>query len=105
VDAGSLTIANFTRAIFRTYTQNSKGVPGTAKTYDGLGSAVGTLQTSPTTDTLLVGAIGEDAPGCHNLGYVVRTDGRKLSSATKWTTVPAPGCSSTRRFWGIAFGD
>ncbi len=66
-DAGSVTVANFTRPIYRTFTQNSRGVPGTAEPYDEFGGALGVVRTSATTDTLLIGASGEDsgsgAPG------------------------------------------
>lgn len=98
--AGSVTVANFTKAGYRTYTQNSKGIPGTAERNDDFGSAIGVLGTSATTDTLLIGAPGESSGGKAG-GYVIRSDGRKLGSATKWTSIPQPGDTvGTDAYWG-----
>lgn len=102
--AGSVTVANFSRAIYRTYTQNSRGIPGTAETGDSFGSGIGILRTSPKTDTLLIGAAGETVGTAWGVGYVIRSDGRKLSSTT-WTAVarPADPAGDHVSMWGSSF--
>lgn len=102
--AGSVTVANFTRALYRTYTQDTKGIPGSAETEDNFGSAIGLLPTNPKIDTLLIGAPTENTGTCSRGGYVIRSDGRKLSSRTAWTSVPPPDCDSFG-VWGWTFGD
>ena len=115
--AGAVTIGSFDKAVYRTYTQSSKGVPGkpdrapseATASGDYFGNAVGTLPTSPTTDTLLIGAPGETNGECLTQGYVVRTDGKRLGSATRWTYLapPTKGCSfydeDVFDGWGAAF--
>lgn len=116
--AGSVTIGSFTKATYRTYTQNTKGVPdkvekapSEASAYgEYFGWAVGVLATSPTTDTLAIGAPGETNGRCLSQGYVVLTDGKKLGSSTKWTYLapPTTGCSiydeDVFDGWGAGFG-
>ncbi len=115
--AGSVTVGSFTKAVYRTYTQDSPGVPGkpdrapSEATADGdyFGYAVGTLPTSPTADTLVIGAPGETNGDCLTQGYVVRTDGKRLSSSTRWAYLapPTKGCSfydeDVFDGWGAAF--
>nr|WP_300141438.1 VCBS repeat-containing protein [Propionicimonas sp.] len=118
-DAGSVTVANVTKARYRTYTQNTKGVPGKAEKSDPgsvssgehFGRGISVLPTSATTDTLAIGAPGETNDGCINQGYIAVSDGRKLTSATKWTYLkpPTEGCSiyDGDEFygWGQEFGN
>lgn len=101
--AGAVTVASFTSSTAHTFTQDSRGVPGTVEraaseaTADGeyFGAAVGTLPTSPTVDTLVIGAPGETNGECLTQGYVTMTDGRRLASSTRWTYLapPTSGCS------------
>ena len=104
-DAGSVTVANFTKASYRSYTQNSAGIPGTAEKNDWFGGSLGALRTSTATDTLLIGAQGERKDTLREIGYVIRSNGRKLSSSTKWTNLPAPAASAGIVYenWGTAF--
>ena len=98
--AGSVTVANFSKKLFRTYTQNTKGVPGVAEWGDVFGDTLATLPTSRTVDTLLIGAPGEDGV-CTDAGSVLRTDGRPLSGSTAWKWIPPPACSDGKVFyWG-----
>ncbi|HEY3338426.1 MAG TPA: hypothetical protein VGK18_07985 [Propionicimonas sp.] len=96
--AGSVTVANFTRASYRTYTQNTRGVPGTAETNDWFGGTLGVLRTSPTVDTLLIGAPSETS-GAAQPGYVIRSNGKRLASSV-WRSVAAP---AGYRLWGRNF--
>jgi hypothetical protein len=104
--AGSVTIANVSRSLYRTLTQNTKGVPGTAETADDFGSGLGVLRTSGSRDTLLIGVPGEKrALPSPPVGYAMRSDGKKLSSSTHWSSIPGfedvNGASYTA--WGRAF--
>jgi hypothetical protein len=105
-DAGSVTLANFAKATYRKLTQNSRGIPGTAEKSDFFGGGIGVLRTAPTTDTLLIGAAGERADGVREIGMAVRSDGGRLSSSTKWTTLapPAPTADLAFESWGTDFG-
>ncbi len=116
--AGAFTVASFTKPTYRTYTQNTKGVPGTAERPDEqalygdrFGAAFGVLATSATTDILAVGAPGETNGDCLNQGYVILSDGKRLSSSTRWTRLspPTTGCShfdaEVFMGWGAGFGD
>ncbi len=87
--AGSVTVANFTRSIYRTYTQSTRGIPGSSEARDYF-EHVGVLRTSPAVDTVLIGAPGEDTGGVSGVGRAIRSDGRKLSSKTTWTSIPIP---------------
>lgn len=100
--AGSVTVANVTAARFRSYHQNTAGVPGTVERGDAFGT-LGILRTSARTDTVLIGAPGEDVAGCPNCGYVIRSDGKKLSATTKWTGLALPAGSLPGLGWGTAF--
>ena len=103
VDAGSVTVANFTRSLYRTYTQSSSGIPGNPQTRDDF-FHVGVLQGTAGVDTVLIGAPGEDTGGVANLGRVVRSDGRKLTSRTAWSSVPVPpDAPSGIEQWGWDF--
>lgn len=101
--AGSVTVGSFTRRVYRGYTQDSPGVPGKPDRApsegladgDYFGGALGTLPTSDTTDTLVIGAPGETNGDCLTQGYVTMTDGRRLTSSTHWRYLapPTTGCS------------
>lgn len=101
-NAGSVVVANFSKAIYRGYTQKTKGVPGTVESYDGFGGGIGVLQTPANIDTLLIGAPSERS-GASNPGYVIRSNGKRLASST-WTLVSPPK-SPTITFtrWGQFF--
>ncbi len=103
--AGSVTVANFTEARYRTYTQNSRGVPGGAEKGDGFGASLGVVRSSATTDTLLIGAPGERRDTRREVGYVISSRGGTLTSATKWISIPAPATtpSTTYENWGASF--
>jgi hypothetical protein len=104
VNAGSITVANFTRKLFRTCTASTKGVPGTAERNDAFGYAVAALRTSAATDTLVLGVTGEETGDCNSTGSVLRSNGRKLSSSTTWTQIAPPGCDYPYAGWGFDFG-
>ena len=101
--AGSVTVANFTKSSYRTYTQNSRGIAGTAEKSDRFGSGLGVLRTSATTDTLLIGAAGERGSTAHEVGYAIRSDGRRLSASTKWTAIARPAGGTSYLSWGRSF--
>jgi hypothetical protein len=105
-DAGSVTVANFSRASYRRLTQNAPGIVGHSEKGDIFGSGIGVLRTSATTDTLLIGTPGERATTAREIGYAIRSDGRKLSSSTKWASIPAPAPTAglTYENWGGSFG-
>ncbi len=101
--AGSVTVANFTRSLYRTYTQSTRGIPGSSERNDDF-SHVGVLQTSPTRDTVLIGAPGEDTGGVKDIGRALRSDGKKLGSKTAWTTIPIPSdAPKGMTSWGLDF--
>jgi hypothetical protein len=104
-DAGSVTVANFTKASYRTLTQNSRGIPGSAEKDDYFGASLGVVWSAATIDTLLIGAPYERATGPREVGSVIRSDGRKLSSSTKWTSIPRPEPTASLVYesWGTAF--
>jgi hypothetical protein len=102
-DTGSVTVANFTRALYRTYTQSTKGMPGSPQAGDDF-SHVGVVQGTTGVDTLLIGAPGEDTGQRKNVGRAVRSDGAKLDSSTTWTTIPLPDGASGMFDWGWDFG-
>lgn len=104
--AGSVTVANFRKAIYRTLTQNTKGVPSAAEGGDDFGDGLGVLRTSSSRDTLLIGVPGEQRTlPSPPVGYVMRSDGKKLSSRTHWSTVPGfeDYNDTTYTEWGRAF--
>ncbi len=104
--AGSVTVANFRKAIYRTLTENTKGVPGTAQTADDFGAGLGVLRTSSARDTLLIGIPGkkETLPS-QPVGNALRSDGKKLSSRTRWSMIPRLQDSGGAVYtaWGRAF--
>jgi hypothetical protein len=118
-DAGAVSVSSLTGRRNLTYTQNSRGVPGTAEKRNSMGimsgelfgSGIGILPTSATTDTLAIGAPGETNKGCLNQGYLVLSDGRALGSSTKWTSLkpPTEGCSyydgDVFYGWGASFAN
>ncbi|MCA0297242.1 MAG: hypothetical protein LCH96_18415 [Actinobacteria bacterium] len=104
--AGSVTVANFSRPLYRTLTQDTKGVPGTAETADDFGAALGVLRTSPSRDTLLIGVPGEKRQlPSPPVGFAMRSDGKKMSASTHWSSVPGfeDGNGTTYEAWGRAF--
>ena len=103
-NAGSVTVANFTKKLFRAYTQASKGVPGNPQAGDAF-YQVGVLQGPSGVDTVLIGSPGEASNGVKNVGRVVRTDGKKLTSKTVWTGVPVPAnAPDGLGGWGLKVG-
>lgn len=103
-DAGSVTVANFTRSLYRTWTQATKGMPGNPEEDDDFWH-VSVARGAAGVDTVLIGAPGEDSGGVANVGRVVRSDGKKLTSRTTWTTVPVPASApADLRHWGLDFG-
>lgn len=102
--AGSVTVANFTKKLFRTYTLATKGVPGAVKAGDAF-SRVGVLRTSAGVDTVLIGAPGKaGSKSKKGAGYAIRSDGKKLRAATKWTVLTVPvGAPSDLTGWGEDF--
>lgn len=102
-DAGSVTVANLTRPLYRTYTQATKGVPGNPQAGDEF-CHVGVLQGSAGIDTVLIGAPGEDSYGISDYGRVVRSDGKRLSSKTGWSSIGVPSDAPTGMVnWGFDF--
>lgn len=102
-DAGSVTVANVTRSLYRTYTQATTGVPGTVEAGDHFLS-VGVLRTSAAVDTVLIGAFGEDSGGRDNGGYAIRSDGRPVSANTRWTSIAIPADAPGGLVgWGLDF--
>lgn len=99
--AGSVTVANFTKKVFRTFTQGRGGVPGGPEVADFFGNALGSLRTPSGADTLLIAADGEGLAGCTDAGVVVRSDGGPLTSATTWASIAPPHCGADELFWGI----
>ncbi|MFT4108713.1 hypothetical protein [Propionicimonas sp.] len=94
--AGSVTVANVTRKLFRTYTQATRGVPGTPETNDYFGASLGVLRATSGADTLLVSIPGDDS--------VIRTDGKRLTSATTWSSIPLPSDAPSGTYaWGLGF--
>lgn len=57
-------MANFTKKLFRTYTQNSPGVPGAAEQSDFLGWSLGVLPTAQRVDVLFASAVNESVGAC-----------------------------------------
>ena len=103
VDAGSVTVANFTRSLYRTYTQSSSGIPGNPQSGDDF-SRVGVLQGSAGVDTVLIGAPGETTNGIEDYGRAIRSNARKLTSKTTWTNIAvAAGAPAGLRRWGLDF--
>lgn len=103
-DAGSVTVANFSRSIYRTYTQSSKGIPGNPQTGDDF-SRVGVLRSASGADRVLIGAPGEDSNGIDDLGRVIVSNGTRLTSKTVWTNLAVPsGAPAGLRNWGISVG-
>ncbi len=101
--AGSVTVANFTRSLYRRYTQSSSGIPGSSEANDYF-CHLGVLQTSPVIDTVLIGAPGEDTGGVSNVGRALRSDGKKLGSKTTWTNIPIPAdAPAGMSEWGLDF--
>ncbi len=99
--AGSVTVANFSAKVFRTYTENSSGVPGKAEQTDFLGWSLSALPTSATTDTMYAGAVNESVGVCDDAGVVLRTDGKRLSRSSVWTSIPPPQCSEAETMFGL----
>jgi hypothetical protein len=100
--AGSVTVANVTAAKFLAYDQGSARVPGAPGSGDGFGS-LGVLRNSAVLDTVLIGAPGEDRTGCQDCGYVISSDGRKLSGRTSWVAIAASPSMSGITAWGRGF--
>lgn len=103
-DAGSVTVANFSRSVYRTYTQNSAGMPGTVERGDGFGASLAAVPGTSTVDSLLIGSPGERTSGCSTSGAVTRSNATVLKRSTRWSQIPAP-CDGHHAYWGTAFGN
>jgi hypothetical protein len=103
-EAGSVTVANFTRSLYRGYTQASAGIPGNPQAEDAF-YHVGVLRNSSGIDTVLIGSPGEDSNGTKSIGRAMRSDGTRLTSKTVWTTIPLPAdFPDGLRLWGLSVG-
>ena len=101
--AGAVTIANLTTARYRGYTQATRGVPGTPEAWD-LFNTVAVLPGPAGVDTVLIGARGEDRGGTTDLGYAIRSDGRRLGTKTTWTAIAIPtDAPDGLTEWGLGF--
>ncbi len=101
--AGAVTVANFTAARYRGYTQATRGVPGTREAWDLFG-AVGVSVGSSGVDTVLIGAPGEDHGRVTDVGYAIRSDGKRLGTSTTWTAIPIPAdAPAGMTEWGLGF--
>ncbi|HSK33375.1 MAG TPA: hypothetical protein VK903_07820, partial [Propionicimonas sp.] len=103
VDAGSVTVANFSRSVYRTYTQASPGMPGSVERGDRFGSTLASTPGVSGIDSLLIGTPNEQAAGCGSAGSVTRSNATRLSGSSRWRLVPAP-CDGDHTYWGTAFG-
>jgi hypothetical protein len=102
--AGSVTVANFSKSLYRAYTQASAGIPGNPQTEDYF-SYVGVLRSATGADTVLIGSPGEDSDGTEDLGRVIRSNATKLTSKTVWTNVAVPSdAPAGLRNWGVSVG-
>jgi len=102
--AGSVTVANFSKSLYRAYTQAGSGIPGNPQTKDYF-SFVGVLPSAAGAGTVLIGAPGEDSNGIDDLGRVIRSNGTKLTSRTVWTNVTIPSdAPAGLRDWGLSVG-
>ena len=92
VDAGSVTVANFSKAVYRTYTQSTSKVPGKVKKSARFGYKVGFV--SSKTDS--AGSLAAwSAAGCAVDSYlptVAYTSAGRLTSTTGWNSL-AGACS------------
>lgn len=101
--AGAVTVANLTAARYRGYTQATRGVPDTPEAWD-LFSTVGVLPGPSGVDTVLIGAPGEDLGGVTDVGYAIRSDGKRLGASTRWTAIAIPAdAPAGMTEWGLGF--
>lgn len=98
--AGSVTVANFSRSLYRGYTQATPGIPGNPQAFDYF-CRVGILQGANGVDTVLIGARGEDSNSIEDVGRVIRSDGTRLTSKTIWTNIAVP---PGLKMWGWTVG-
>ncbi|MCA0297241.1 MAG: VCBS repeat-containing protein [Actinobacteria bacterium] len=98
--AGSVTVANFTRKLYRGFTQATDGIPGNPQAGDDF-CQVGILRGANGVDTVMIGAPGEDSNGIEDVGRVIRSNGTKLTSRTVWTNIAVP---PGLRMWGLTVG-
>ncbi len=101
--AGAVTVANFSAARYRGYTQATRGVPDTPEAWD-LFTTVGVLPGASGVDTVLIGAPGEDRGGVTDVGYAIRSDGKRLGASTTWTAIAIPAdAPAGMTEWGLGF--
>ncbi|MCA0297238.1 MAG: hypothetical protein LCH96_18395 [Actinobacteria bacterium] len=97
--AGSVTVASFDKATYRTWTQASAAVPGVAEDGDLFGASLGVVTTPGRPDSVVVGAPAEDVTDCPDAGAVTRSTGR-VRSTSAWIRLNPPPCSATSVSWG-----
>lgn len=88
VNAGSVTVLNYSKVIYRTYTQSTSNVPGAAKKYRWFGHDVRSVGSKSGAESLAATYVGvRDADGTASRFDLVYTNPGKLTSATKWHTL------------------
>lgn len=103
-DAGSVTVANFSRSTYRTYTPESAHMPGTVERGDRFGASLAAVPGTSSRDSLLIGTPGERTSGCSTSGWVTRSNATLLGGSTRWSLIPAP-CDGHHADWGTAFAN
>lgn len=101
--AGTLMVANFTKATYLMFSQASRGVPGSVAAERGFGQ-FGLVHVSASADAVLIGTSRWwNDTGCHQ--YAIRSSnaGYPLKKGAAWNTIAAPSCASAR-IWGTTFG-
>jgi len=101
--AGAFSVASLSGARYRTFTQDSPGVPGKAETGDATGRAVDVLQQPSGADLLLVGSPDEEESCDGLVGAVTTTDGRPLAT-TAWHRIASPHCGDEDSDWFLGWG-
>lgn len=92
--AGSVTVANFTKPIYRRFLQGSAGVPGQPKKGNRFGTQVLSLRTgSVASERLLATAPGESSGSCSTVGGILASTAGQLS-VSPWERLLDP-CEST----------
>lgn len=88
VNAGSVTVLNHSKAIYRTYTQSTKYVPGAVKKNGWFGHDVRSIGSESGAESLAATYVGaRAADGTASSFNLVYTNPGKLTSTTKWHTL------------------
>lgn len=96
--AGAVVVANFSKSIYRGYTESTRGVPGAAEKGDQFGGWVTSLPAEDGAERLVIGSPGEVTTNCDVTGAVVLSSPGRLTSATTWADI-APPCGSGLSAW------